>query len=68
MFGSVLKNFLSFFLMLIIVLCLSFWWGVKKFEKPKGFLANKLSSTVESQLDIIENFIEEKALWQRFGL
>ena len=37
---------------------------IKKFEKPKGFLAKKLSSSVESQLDIIENFIEEKALWQ----
>tara|TARA_Y100001970_G_scaffold22732_1_gene26366 strand:- start:236 stop:1048 length:813 start_codon:yes stop_codon:yes gene_type:complete len=41
---------------------------IKKFEKSKGFLAKKLSSSVESQLDIIENFIEEKALWQRFGL
>ena len=38
MFGSVLKNFLSFFLMLIIVLCLSIWWGVKKFEKPSDHL------------------------------
>ena len=38
MFGSVLKNFLSFFLMLIFVLCLSIWWGVKKFEKPSDHL------------------------------
>ena len=33
---------------------------IKKFEKPKGFLAKKLSSSVESQLEKIENILEEK--------
>ena len=34
MFRSVLRNFLSFFLILIISLCIIIWWGVKKFEMP----------------------------------
>ena len=41
---------------------------IKKFEKQKGFLAKKLSSSIDGQLEnIIEN-LEEKSLWQRFGL
>ena len=41
---------------------------IKKFEKQKGFLAKKLSSSLDGQLEnIIEN-LEEKSLWQRFGL
>ena len=41
---------------------------IKKFEKQKGFLAKKLSSSIDVQLEnIIEN-LEEKSLWQRFGL
>ena len=34
MFRSVLRNFLSFFLILIVSLCIIIWWGVKKFEMP----------------------------------
>ena len=41
---------------------------IKKFEKTKGFLAKKLSSSMENQIEnLIENF-EEKAMWQKFGL
>jgi len=41
---------------------------IKKFEKPKGFLAKKLSSSIEDQIENIFNGIEQRALWQRFGL
>ena len=41
---------------------------VKKLEKPKGFIARKLSSSLDNQIDNIVNAIEEKALWQKFGL
>ena len=38
---------------------------IKKFEKTKGFLAKKLSSSMENQIEnLIENF-EEKAMWQK---
>ena len=41
---------------------------IKKFEKQKGFLAKKLSSSIDNQIEkVLENF-EEKSLWQRFGL
>ena len=41
---------------------------IKKFEKQKGFLAKKLSSSLDNQVDkILDNF-EEKSLWQKFGL
>tara|TARA_Y100000817_G_C16786214_1_gene512927 strand:+ start:71 stop:883 length:813 start_codon:yes stop_codon:yes gene_type:complete len=41
---------------------------IKKFEKPKGFLAKKLSSSIDDQIENIFNAIEQRALWQRFGL
>ena len=41
---------------------------IKKFEKQKGFLAKKLSSSVDNQIDNILENLEEKSLWQRFGL
>ena len=41
---------------------------VKKFEKPKSFLAKKLSSSINNQIDNLANVLEEKAIWQRFGL
>ena len=41
---------------------------IKKLEKPKSFLAKKLSSSLDSQVDNIANIIEERALWQKFGL
>ena len=41
---------------------------IKNFEKQKGFLAKKLSSSNLDFFDkIIEN-LEEKSMWQRFGL
>ena len=41
---------------------------IKKLEKPKGFIAKKLSASFDSQIDNIVNAIEERALWQKFGL
>ena len=41
---------------------------IKKLEKPKGFIARKLSSSIDNQIDSIVNAIEERALWQKFGL
>ena len=41
---------------------------IKKLEKPKGFIARKLSSSLDNQIDSIANAIEERALWQKFGL
>ncbi len=41
---------------------------IKKFEKQKGFIAKKLSSSLDNQFDNIASVIEERALWQKFGL
>ena len=41
---------------------------IKKFEKQKGFLARRLSSSLDNQVDNILGTIEERALWQKFGL
>ena len=41
---------------------------IKKLENPKGFIAIKLSSSLDNQIDSIANAIEERALWQKFGL
>ena len=41
---------------------------IKRFEKQKGFLAKKLSSTVDNQIEKVLESLEEKSLWQRFGL
>ena len=41
---------------------------IKKFEKPKGFIAKKLSSSIENQLDNLASTLEERAIWQKFGL
>ncbi len=41
---------------------------IKKFEKQKGFIAKKLSSSIENQIDNLASTLEEKAIWQRFGL
>ncbi|MAJ86058.1 MAG: S49 family peptidase [Candidatus Pelagibacter sp.] len=41
---------------------------IKKFEKQKGFLAKKLSSSLDHRLDdFLDNF-NERSLWQKFGL
>jgi len=41
---------------------------IKKFEKQKGWLSRKLSASVEGQLSSTLNVIEEKSVWQKFGL
>jgi len=40
----------------------------KNFEKPKGFIARKLSSSITDPVDRLANIIEEKSMWQKFGL
>ena len=39
---------------------------VKKFEKSKGWLSKKLSSS-ETQMDQFINILEERSIWQRYG-
>ena len=41
---------------------------IKKLEKPKSFIAKKLSSSLDNQIDSILEAAEERALWQKFGL
>jgi signal peptide peptidase SppA len=41
---------------------------IKKLEKPKGFIAKKLSSSLDNQVENIANILEERAQWQKFGL
>jgi signal peptide peptidase SppA len=40
---------------------------IKKFEKPKGWLSKKLSSS-NDQLDQLANILDERSIWQRYGL
>ena len=39
---------------------------VKKFEKSKGWLSKKLS-TSETSMDQFINILEERSIWQRYG-
>ena len=41
---------------------------IKKLEKQKSFIAKKLSSSIDNQVDNIASVIEERGLWQKFGL
>jgi len=41
---------------------------IKKFEKPKSFIAKKLSSSLDNQIDNIASSLEERSQWQKFGL
>tara|TARA_B100000161_G_scaffold256820_1_gene220223 strand:- start:12 stop:824 length:813 start_codon:yes stop_codon:yes gene_type:complete len=41
---------------------------IKNFERPKGFIARKLSSSIQDPVEKLANIIEEKSMWQRFGL
>ena len=41
---------------------------IKTFEKQKGFIARKLSSTAQDPIEKLANIIDEKSTWQRFGL
>jgi len=39
---------------------------IKKFEKSKGWLGKKLSSS-SNQVDQLANILEERSIWQRYG-
>jgi signal peptide peptidase SppA len=39
---------------------------IKKFEKSKGWLSKKLSSS-SNQVDQLANILEERSIWQRYG-
>ncbi len=41
---------------------------IKNFEKSKGFIARKLSSSIQNPIESLTNNIEEKSMWQKFGL
>jgi len=41
---------------------------IKNFEKQKGFIARKLSSSINDPLENLTNNLEEKSMWQKFGL
>ena len=41
---------------------------IKNFEKQKGFIAKKLSSSIPDPIDSLANMLEEKSMWQKFGL
>ena len=40
---------------------------LKKFEKPKSWLSKKLSSS-NDHVDQFANILEEKSVWQKYGL
>ena len=40
---------------------------IKKFEKSKGWLSKKLSSS-NDLVDQLANILEEKSVWQKYGL
>ena len=39
---------------------------IKKFEKSKGWLSQKLSSS-GNQVDQLANILDERSIWQRYG-
>ncbi len=41
---------------------------IKNFEKQKSFIAKKLSSKIKDPVESIANILEEKSMWQKFGL
>ena len=41
---------------------------IKNFEKQKGFIAKKLSTSIQNPIESLTNSLEEKSLWQKFGL
>ena len=40
---------------------------IKNFEKSKGWLSKKLSSS-NDHLDQLANILDERSIWQRYGL
>ena len=41
---------------------------IKNMEKQKGFIARKLSSSIQNPVESLTNTFEEKSMWQKFGL
>ncbi len=41
---------------------------IKNFEKQKSFIAKKLSSSIQNPVDGLAKILEEKSMWQKFGL
>jgi signal peptide peptidase SppA len=41
---------------------------IKKFEKPKGWLSKKLSGGSENQIETLVQLLEERSIWQKYGL
>ena len=41
---------------------------IKNFEKQKSFIAKKLSSSINNPIESLTNILEEKSMWQKFGL
>ena len=40
---------------------------IKKFEKSKGWLSKKLSTSNNDQLNQLVNILEERSIWQKYG-
>ena len=41
---------------------------IKKFEKPKGWLSKKISGGSENQIETLVQLLEERSVWQKYGL
>ena len=41
---------------------------IKKFEKPKGWLSKKISGGSENQIETLVQLLEERSIWQKYGL
>ena len=40
---------------------------IKKFEKSKSWLSQKISSSRDNQVDQLANILDERSIWQRYG-
>jgi signal peptide peptidase SppA len=41
---------------------------IKKFEKPKGWFSKKISGSHENQIEALVQLLEERSIWQKYGL
>ena len=41
---------------------------IKKFEKPKSWISKKLSGGSENQIELLIQLLEERSIWQKYGL
>ena len=41
---------------------------IKKFEKSKGWISKKISGGSENQIDTLVQLLEERSIWQKYGL